>query len=271
MCNWFFIGKCIGDYVLYIYTLLETNSSHLKMAGWKTIVSFWDGFRAGAIRYTYHVIYTYTHVYSYHSIHSECDSKNVKDGNLLRTHPTTKMMALRLTQSYGKSSTLIATYEKAWRIRPRITSNQPTMPLDWGEFSQVWFIIRKFHFKLAKRSFSPNSLLWGLLLKKKEVCTGLRALAQLGVAWAWRGRGLGVAYGRGVGAPWAWRGRGVGVGVVMGLDVGVAGWAWVWAWLWARLGRGRCVRVGVALGVAWAWAWPAAWAWPWTVIANVVS
>ena len=51
------------------------------------------------------------------------------------------------------------------------------------------------------------------------MCTGLRAPAQLGVAWAWRGRGLGVA--------WAWLGRGVGVA-------------------WVRLGRGRGV------GVAWA-------------------
>ena len=65
----------------------------------------------------------------------------------------------------------------------------------------------------------------GFTLKKKEVCTGLRAPAQLGVAWAWRGRGLGV---RGLGVAWAWLGRGVGV-------------------VWARLGRGR------GLGVAWAW------------------
>ncbi len=53
--------------------------------------------------------------------------------------------------------------------------------------------------------FSPNSLLWGFLLEKKAVCTGWRALAQVGVAWAWLGRGLGVA--------WAWRGHGLGRGV----------------------------------------------------------
>ena len=95
----------------------------------------------------------------------------------------------------------------------------------------------------------------GFTLKKKEVCTGLRAPAQLGVAWAWRGRGLGVRglgvrglgvawawlgrawLGRGVGVAWAWRGRGVG-----------AAWAWRGRGLgmaWAWLGRG--------LGVAWAW------------------
>ena len=92
---------------------------------------------------------------------------------------------------------------------------------------------------------SPNSLLWGLLLKKKEVCTGLRAPAQLGVAWAWRGRGLGV---RGLGV---WLGRGVGMRG-RGLGVGVA-WAWrgrglgvVWAWL----GRGLGMH---GVGVAWAW------------------
>ena len=85
----------------------------------------------------------------------------------------------------------------------------------------------------------PQTVYCGVYsLKKKEVCTGLRAPAQLGVAWAWCGRGLGV---RGFGVAWAWRGRGVGA-------------AWAWAWLgrgvgvaWARLGRGR------GLGVAWAW------------------
>ena len=30
------------------YTLPETNSSHLKMDGWKTILSFWDGLFSGA-------------------------------------------------------------------------------------------------------------------------------------------------------------------------------------------------------------------------------
>ena len=30
-------------------TPLETNSSHLKMDGWNTIVSFWDGLFSGAI------------------------------------------------------------------------------------------------------------------------------------------------------------------------------------------------------------------------------
>ena len=73
--------------------------------------------------------------------------------------------------------------------------------------------------------FSPNSLLWGLLLKKKRCA---QACARL-LSWAWLGRGLGVAWawrGRGVGVAWAWRGRGVGV---------------AWAW------RGR------GLGVAWAW------------------
>ena len=79
--------------------------------------------------------------------------------------------------------------------------------------------------------FFPKQFTVGFTLKKKEVCTGLRAPAQLGVAWAWRGCGLGVA--------WAWRGRGLGVGVA---------WAWRGRGLgvaWAWLGRG--------LGVAWAW------------------
>ena len=31
------------------YTLPETNGSHLKMDGWKTIVSFWDGLCSGAM------------------------------------------------------------------------------------------------------------------------------------------------------------------------------------------------------------------------------
>ena len=71
--------------------------------------------------------------------------------------------------------------------------------------------------------YFPKQFTVGFTLKKKEVCTGLRAPAQLGVAWAWRGRGLGV------------RGRGLGVGVAR-----------------ARLGRGRGLGVGVAW-VAWAW------------------
>ena len=97
-----------------------------------------------------------------------------------------------------------------------------------------------------KEGCSPNSLLWGLLFKKKrcaQACARLLSWAWLGrgvgvawacVAWAWRGRGVGVAWARlgrgrglgGVGVAWAWRGRGLGV---------------AWAW------RGRGV------GVAWAW------------------
>ena len=114
-------------------------------------------------------------------------------------------------------------------------------------------------------TFSPNSLLWGLLFKKKrcaQACARLLSWAWLGrgvgvawacVAWAWRGRGLGVAWawlGRGVGVAWArlgrgvawaWRGRGVGVAWA-GRGLGVA-----WAWL----GRG--------VGVAWAWRGPRTW------------
>ena len=120
--------------------------------------------------------------------------------------------------------------------------------------------------------YFPKQFTVGFTLKEKEVCTGLRAPAQLGVAWAWRGRGLGA---RGLGVAWAcspnsllwgllfkkkrcaqacarllswaWRGRGLGV-----RGLGVA-WAWLgWrgvgaAWAWAWLGRGR------GLGVAWAW------------------
>ena len=96
--------------------------------------------------------------------------------------------------------------------------------------------------------FFPQTVYCGVYsLKKKEVCTGLRAPAQLGVAWAWRGRGLGV---RGLGVAWAWLGRGLGVAWAWrgrGLGVGVA-WAWRGRGLgvaWAWLGRG--------LGVAWAW------------------
>ena len=95
--------------------------------------------------------------------------------------------------------------------------------------------------------FFPKQFTVGFPLKKKEVCTGLRAPAQLGVAWAWRGRGLGV---RGLGVAWAWLGRGVGVA-------------------WARLGRGRGLGVawawlGRGVGVAWAWLGRGvgvAWAW----------
>jgi len=64
-------------------------------------------------------------------------------------------------------------------------------------------------------------------LEKKEVGTGLRAPAQLGVAWAWLGRAVGVAWaqlGRGLGAAWAWRGRGLGV-------------AWAWRGLAWPAGR----------------------------------
>ena len=106
--------------------------------------------------------------------------------------------------------------------------------------------------------FSPNSLLWGLLLKKKR---GVHRLVRacsvgrgLGVAWAWLGRAW---LGRGVGVAWAWRGRGVGVAwarLGCGRGLGVA-----WAWLgrgvgvaWAWLGRGVGWR-GRGLGVAWAW------------------
>ena len=32
-----------------VITLPETNSSHLKMDGWNTIVSFWDGLFSGAM------------------------------------------------------------------------------------------------------------------------------------------------------------------------------------------------------------------------------
>ena len=95
---------------------------------------------------------------------------------------------------------------------------------------------------------SPNSLLWGLLLKeKKRLARACLVGRGLGVAWAWRGRGLGVACGRGdargVGVAWAWRGRG-GRGVV---GVGAA-WA-AWAWLVARAWLGS----GIGVGVAWAW------------------
>ena len=31
------------------FTLPETKSSHLKMDGWNTIVSFWDGLFSGAM------------------------------------------------------------------------------------------------------------------------------------------------------------------------------------------------------------------------------
>ena len=87
--------------------------------------------------------------------------------------------------------------------------------------------------KKKGETFLPQTVYCGVYsLKKKKVCTGLRAPAQLGVAWAWRGRGWGV---RGL----AWLGRGMGVA-------------------WTRLGRGR------GLGVAWAWLGRGvgvAWAW----------
>ena len=38
---WKCYGKCLGFF--QGCTLPETNSSHLKMDGWNTIVSFWDG------------------------------------------------------------------------------------------------------------------------------------------------------------------------------------------------------------------------------------
>ena len=89
----------------------------------------------------------------------------------------------------------------------------------------------------------PKQFTVGFTLKKKEVCTGLRAPAQLGVASAWRGRAW---LGRGVGVAWAWRGRGLGVAWAWcgrGLGEGVA-----WAWCGRGLGwRGR------GLGAAWAW------------------
>ena len=128
--------------------------------------------------------------------------------------------------------------------------------------------------------FSPQTVYCGVYSLKKEVCTGLRAPAHLGVAWAWRGRGLGVVWawrgrglgvawpwrgwrgrGRGLGVAWAWRGRGVGVAWVwLGRGVGVA-WAglgvvWAWrgrglgvAWVWRR-GRGMGVWPGRGVGVA---------------------
>ena len=108
--------------------------------------------------------------------------------------------------------------------------------------SSIWEVI-----VLVEDFFFPKQFTVGFTLKKKEVCTGLRAPAQLGVAWAWLGRGLGV---RGLGVAWAWRGRGV-ARLGRGRGLGVA-----WAWLgrgvgvaWAWLGRGVGVR---GLGVAWA-------------------
>ena len=45
-----------GEYLFFFQppfpsksTLPETNSSHLKMDGWNTILSFWDGLFSGAM------------------------------------------------------------------------------------------------------------------------------------------------------------------------------------------------------------------------------
>ena len=37
------MGTCAKNYELRSHTLPESNSSHLKMDGWNTILSFWDG------------------------------------------------------------------------------------------------------------------------------------------------------------------------------------------------------------------------------------
>ena len=95
---------------------------------------------------------------------------------------------------------------------------------------------------LQRGCFSPNSLLWGLLLKKKRCA---QACARL-LSWAWLGRGVGVAWacvawawrGRGLGVAWAWCGRGLGAGVA-------------WAWRGRGLGVALAWR-GPGLGVAWA-------------------
>ena len=116
------------------------------------------------------------------------------------------------------------------------------MPNCWGYYN-IYFASKSYRIVAGSAEtnllfFSPNSLLWGLLLKKKrcaQACARLLSWAWLGrgvgVAWAWLGRGVGVAWarlgrGRVLGVAWAWLGRGVGV---------------AWAWL----GRG--------VGVAWAW------------------
>ena len=118
-----------------------------------------------------------------------------------------------------------------------------------GLFSGAMFVSGRVRFRILfppMCMFFPKQFTVGFTLKKKEVCTGLRAPAQLGVAWAWHGRGLGV---RGLGVAWAWLGRGLGVGVA---------WAWrgrglgvVWAWLGRGLGVAWAWR-GRGLGVAWA-------------------
>ena len=175
-------------------------------------------------------------------------------------------------------------------------SNNGNVEANWGSVvignsftASTWSQLKQIHFYV----FSPSSLLWGLLLKKKG---GAHRLARacsvgrgrgLGVAWTWLGRGLGVAcawLGRGVGVAWALRGRGLGLAWAwLGRGVGVA-----WAWLgrgvgvaWARLGPGLGLAWawrGRGVGVVWAWRGRSlgvgvAWAWPCieTVIANVVS
>ena len=60
MCSWYSNGE-----VEEIYTLPEKLRSHLKMDGWKTIVSYWDGFLAGVMlvpRTVYLHIYIYIHI-----------------------------------------------------------------------------------------------------------------------------------------------------------------------------------------------------------------
>ena len=41
-------GPMTDPWECSIFTLPDTNSSHLKMDGWNTIVSFWDGLSSGA-------------------------------------------------------------------------------------------------------------------------------------------------------------------------------------------------------------------------------
>jgi len=57
MCSWYSNGE-----VEEIYTLPEKLRSHLKMDGWKTIVSYWDGFLAGVMLVSRTV---YLHIYIY--------------------------------------------------------------------------------------------------------------------------------------------------------------------------------------------------------------
>ena len=49
-------------------TLPESNSSHPKMGGWKTILSFWDGCRAGANCLVFRVVYLW---YAYAKMSNE--------------------------------------------------------------------------------------------------------------------------------------------------------------------------------------------------------